>query len=412
MPTTSEEPSRHVTRWIWILVAGIILVFIGSGSALSYLWLIKPSLPLKASAQPSLPEEPSSWIKVDATELTPRSVITAYDREEVKLLEISNDGKAVLSADRDGLVSCCDIAGKLKLRWSTRPKYGPRQAAGCACWSRDGSMIATGGFGGSQILDAKTGETRHELPNVVEEEVLQERPKEARRLPTTVDVGFLDEKSLVTIDSGNLGLPFGQSGNSIVIWELATKQPRRLELAGEGSLELCTFGHFLSSDGKLLVCRQNDLEEKSSILFIEMPSGKKLREHKMSRSTRLAIDPAGALLASADGRQSIPLLGFRDVKGVDLVNVKTGKRQRTLAEDYVVLQLACSKDGKSLIGQTSSRGQPMNISELAVWNVADGKETAHYRIEDEGVSSLAFSLDAKIVITGHQDGKVKLWELP
>src|SRR5262249_12999816 len=119
------------------------------------------------------------------------------------------------------------------------------------------------------------------------------------------DICFtLDGKSLVAVADGEganpgraLSVPESE-GHAINLWDLATKQKRRLEMTEPG---LCVGTLALSPDGKLLVYREIDLRSISShVIPFEMPSGKRLGYGVFSLPgayQRPAFDPSGATLA-------------------------------------------------------------------------------------------------------------------
>lgn len=113
-------------------------------------------------------------------------------------------------------------------------------------------------------------------------------------------------------------------------------------------------------------------------------------------SRRIAFTPDGRTLAAvgneADGDQ------------VRLVNVSTGRTQRTIKVSPQILSaFAFSPDGRTLATVSGSRGS------VTMWDVRTGRLQDSFRVEGE-VASLAFSPDARTLAVSGARG-VQLWDL-
>ncbi|MEO3706366.1 serine/threonine-protein kinase [Trichormus azollae] len=117
--------------------------------------------------------------------------------------------------------------------------------------------------------------------------------------------------------------------------------------------------------------------------------------------TSLAFSPDGKILASAS----------RDRK-IKLWNIGTGKEIRTLpGQDNNVTSLAFSPNGKTLVsGNRNCIECDYSIkSNIKLWDVATGEELAPFTKNTNTVTSLAFSADGKMLVSGEENNKIKIW---
>jgi WD40 repeat protein len=155
--------------------------------------------------------------------------------------------------------------------------------------------------------------------------------------------------------------------------------------------------------------------------------------------------------------------------GMKIWNVATGKVELSLAGGLVIDQLAFSRDGKRVLAVSSQHqggsyteaggritedtrtlgraavfaaetGEELRFWEaprqerdwqssalspdgawvasgrgngqVALWDVATGRELARWEAHEAGVTALVFHPDGKILVSGSKDGVLKLWNLP
>lgn len=216
----------------------------------------------------------------------------------------------------------------------------------------------------------------------------------------------------------------------------------RLEGHTQGITDLA-----VSADGRWLVSAGDDRQ----IRLWDWQAGQLVRTFAANSDEEkfVAIDPKGQFVASSDG------------EAIEIWEMATGKRRRTLQPDGFVGAIALSSNGRTLASggrspnvtlwnlntgevlQTldidpddsvgsevhsiafSSDGQllAMAISTwykdlylwsenvVQVWDVATGTSIARWQGHDETVRSIAFSTDGKTVISAGEDGTIKFWEI-
>jgi eukaryotic-like serine/threonine-protein kinase len=111
---------------------------------------------------------------------------------------------------------------------------------------------------------------------------------------------------------------------------------------------------------------------------------------------------------SADGKLLIAIGGSPE-GWAQLWSVATGKALGSrLEQKDLVLAVAFSPDGKTFVIET---GMPDRGQGVARFWGADGKETRKQLVQPSGALGMAFSRDFKKLLTGHFDGKARLWDL-
>jgi WD40 repeat protein len=81
-----------------------------------------------------------------------------------------------------------------------------------------------------------------------------------------------------------------------------------------------------------------------------------------------------------------------------------GKRMTLVGHTDGVYSVAFSPDGKVLA--SGSRDKTIKL-----WEVATGKELPSFSGHTNSVSSVAFSPDGKVLASGSEDKRIKLWEV-
>jgi WD40 repeat protein len=253
-------------------------------------------------------------------------------------------------------------------------------------FSPDGKLLASGSVIGSiHLWDGSTG-------------------KEVRQLVGDEEEAANPFRShLCLVFSPNSRLLFAGSDRGVHVWEVSTGKVRRLlpkDTAAVSGLACSPGNNILASAGV-----------DGCIRLWDVASGKELRCLKGNKKEiwSVAFSPDGKRLASvsADG-----LLHVWEVQEKGPVSPGT-----PLGED-VRWSLAFSPDGKWIAAGSSDRWI------ARVWDVATKKEvvrlsvkkTEQHFLDRAGpfpfTPPLAFTPDGRDLITGGEDGVVRIWELP
>src|SRR5262249_58621553 len=189
-----------------------------------------------------------------------------------------------------------------------------------------------------------------------------------------------------------VGSVAGERGREdITFWDPATgKELRSLNLARdrlpEGGAGLC-----FSPDGKTIALSSG----KDAVSLIDVATGKvrhTLGGHRAS-VYGLAFSPDGKTIALGSLRP-----------GVQLWDAATGKFLRGFDhdKDRFVGPVAFSPDGQVIASGSWDR---ILLSESAT-----GKELARFEAKMQAIHGLAFTADGRTLVSGSQDGRVRLWD--
>ncbi len=171
----------------------------------------------------------------------------------------------------------------------------------------------------------------------------------------------------------------------IQVWNLQTGGVRVLKGAWKGSASIS-----FSSDGKTIAAADNDLSNPSIRLWDVETGTASVLGRSTRQITSVAFLPDGKHIASGSWDETVRVW-----------NVQTGDSQ-TLGENCsCISHLAISPDGERLAASSLD-------GRIRVWDI----KTCRSRTigECHGVNAIAFTTAA--VVTGNDDGTIRLWELP
>jgi RNA polymerase sigma factor (sigma-70 family) len=230
--------------------------------------------------------------------------------------------------------------------------------------------------------------------------------------------GFAFSRDGKTLGSFSWNMPNDPNAKrsaSLSVWDAVSgKQLRQIPLPGI-NLDDLLFGSpqslALTPDGRTAVVgdgeggiRQYDLEEGKQILYL---SG-----HK---------NYAGALVTSADGKtllsgsldQSVRVWDL--VAGQEVAVLQGGKRAVAVVAFAPNGRLAASAGGAP---RRTDRGVPVypyddvtDPLKIRLWDLATGREVAHFEGHQADVTSLAFAPDGTHLVSGQRDGTVLVWDV-
>ena len=284
---------------------------------------------------------------------------------------ISPDGKTVASGRGNGTIQFWDINSGKELKTLTDAVWG-------LAFSPDGRSLASGSPDGTvKFWDVSKGTAVRTLKHAAKVRTLAFSP---------------DGRTLASVTMGQV----------ITLWDIATGVELR-SINAESKMYYLAF----SPNGKTLAGGGNDIKHwpnmtlEDGVIYVWEVSTGRLLGNLHNPQSRY-INYYNGLAYSMDGRT---LAGASHDGHVYLWDLSTGNIGRKLSMDnYKVYSVAYSPDGKILAGSSHF---------IKLWDAASGSEVRKINDLDvtQGIRSIAFTQDGKTLISGGDDGAVKVWEV-
>ncbi|MBK1988265.1 serine/threonine protein kinase [Sphaerospermopsis aphanizomenoides BCCUSP55] len=252
--------------------------------------------------------------------------------------------------------------------------------------------------------------------------------------------GHIQKVNVVAISADGQTLVSGSDDYTIKVWNLNTKKLIHTLKSHTDSVHAVA----ISKDGKTLVSASDDKTIKvwnlgtgqlirtlkghsywirslaispNNVTVASGSFDKTLKLWNMTQETpihtltpnsqtviSLVFSPDGKMLASAS----------RDRK-IKLWDIGTGKEIRTFSEeDNNITSLAFTPDGKTLVSGNRNCTEECDYSvhpHLKLWDINTGEKIATLTGHNNTVTSLIFSMDGQILVSGEENNKINIWRV-
>lgn len=288
-----------------------------------------------------------------------RAVLDGHEGP-IRRVRLSPDGRTLASGGYDGTLRMWDLESGAALR--TLEAEGPVLAL---AWNHDGSQIASGGEGRSQIQlwDSTLGE-----------------------VAGTLDVGHTGPIETLDFSPDGRFLASGSRDWSVRVWDFAKGALHRVFDGHEGEIHVARF----SPDGTYIAVTSAD---KGLRLWNLDPPARPLpfAGHN-DRAYRAAFSPDGSIIATSSEDKTIRLW---DVDTGDVIQVLTG-------HESDLFEPAFSSDGRILATTGADRTTHL-------WNAESGELLTVLRGHQREVLTAKFAPDGRLATAG-VDGTILLWD--
>jgi WD40 repeat protein len=361
----------------------------------------------------------------------PRSLVLAKHPEEANCL-FSPDGKTVVSLGYVRTVTPKNSVVPIPWGGAKMWDVASRKCRAVLDWDEPIGGVTFSPDGNLLAIDAreKVGEDRLAAGLLGDGIVILYKMKTKERV-TVIKWGdgngigsgiFSPDGKTIAAVSTQTDFVKGQTNGQVLIFEVPSGKLRRtLEMAKNHSVHALEF----SPDGKTLAAglthrgeygkKESIYDTPSIITLWDAATGKVRVEYKELKGIirSVAFSPDGKLLAiGGELGKKVTKTILGDVLGKKVAetilwDVTKGERRATLTSRGPVLALAFSHDGKLL----ATGGGNQKEAELKLWDVKTRREIRSLKGHKDLLTSVAFSPDDSMLVTGSRDGTVRLWYL-
>ncbi|AFZ10820.1 WD40 repeat-containing protein (plasmid) [Oscillatoria nigro-viridis PCC 7112] len=282
----------------------------------------------------------------------------------------SSDGKTLVSGSADGIITVRNLNGDRE----HHTLIGHIQAVISLAFSPDGKTLVSGSADSTiKLWNFNTGQEIQSL------------------------IGHVSSVISIVISPDSKTLVSSSADTTIKLWDLSTAQVKS-NLIGHANSVLSVA---ISPDGQTLVSGSAD----ATVKLWDLRTGQEIR----------TLDEGGGFVFAVCFHPHEPILiSVHENRTIKLWNLLSGEVIRSIPTSEMVVSVAISPHGKTLVGASGS--SPMWV--IGMWNLDTGKMISSFRGYDgpiyhqDIVYTVAFSPDGQTLGSGSKDTTVKLWGVP
>lgn len=292
-----------------------------------------------------------------------REARRSYAPGSADSVALSADGDLALVASPEGVISI-DMAGGAELQ---RLAVANPAMPAVAALTPDGNLAAVGGADGRITLwNPRSGEAAGEL---------------SRHTGAITALAF---------DPTGTRLASGSYDETLLIWDVADSEPAQtvvLRDPADSTIPVRLLAAAWSPDGTRLL-----LGTSEGAWIWDVAAGEAIHEGDWPHSPTLAVawSPDGAMAAVGGADREVSVLDA----GGSLLYI--------FAHRGPVRGVAFTADGSRVVSSATDR-------RIALWSLGDESEVQHIDVTDGSISSLAIDGATDAILTGSDDGAVRVW---
>jgi WD40 repeat protein len=215
-------------------------------------------------------------------------------------------------------------------------------------------------------------------------------PKSPSQAELIVQTGHLGPVTSIALSPNKKILASGSYDNTIKLWDVETGKELRT-LTRQFRPGITGASTNIYSVSFTPDGKTLASGSSSSVMLWDVESGKELRT---------IGDSSGPVSLSPDGKT----LANEGLNAIKLWDVESGKELRTLTGHRLISSVAFSVDGKLLASGSWDKT-------IKLWDVESGKELRTLTGHSESIMSVSFGSDGKTLASGSHDKTIKLWDV-
>ena len=329
-----------------------------------------------------------------------------YEQPAVLGLSFSSDGKTLATTHLDRTVRLWDI----EIKTAKTIFKGHTDFVHRVRFSPDGKTLVGGSWEETVLLwDVTTGEQKSTLTGHTSEiksvafsadgsTIASNDGNTVRLWDTTIGKqkntlrGYTPSVNSIEYSPDGTVIASAGSDGKVRLWNTTSRKQEKMLIGHSESVRDICF----SPDGKTLVSGGNDYK----LCLWDVNMGKLIKTFVGHTDMVASVSFNGQTIASASDDE------------IWIWDAATGQHERTLVGHIgIVSEILFSPDGKILASGSQSKSAYAGVNSVLLWNVETGEKIAKLEGNPKGVTDLNFSPDGKMLACASKERYIFLWNI-